>query len=105
MVQVNLGKEPSKSGVDASHTIQLIRDISGLDNLKIKGLMAMPPFFDDPEDARPYFQKTREAFERILSMNLPNVTMRYLSMGMTNSYQVAIAEGANIVRIGTKIFG
>ena len=65
----------------------------------------MGPFLGDPEDARPYFQVTRKAFEDIKSLDIPTVEMNYLSMGMTNSYQVAIEEGANIVRIGTKIFG
>jgi uncharacterized pyridoxal phosphate-containing UPF0001 family protein len=65
----------------------------------------MGPRFGDPEQARPYFQATRAAFERIAAWNLSNITMRTLSMGMSNSYQVAIEEGANLVRIGSKIFG
>jgi hypothetical protein len=69
------------------------------------GLMTMGPRFGDPEDARPFFKATREAFERLSALRLKNVSLRYLSMGMTNSYQVAIEEGANLLRIGTKIFG
>jgi uncharacterized pyridoxal phosphate-containing UPF0001 family protein len=69
------------------------------------GLMTMGPRFGDPEESRPYLRKTREIFERIKPLHLPNVEMKYLSMGMTNSYKVAIEEGANLVRIGTKIFG
>jgi uncharacterized pyridoxal phosphate-containing UPF0001 family protein len=68
-------------------------------------LMTMGPRFGDPEDARPYFQATRKAFDQLSKCSLPNVNMRYLSMGMSNSYLVAIEEGANIVRIGTKLFG
>jgi hypothetical protein len=69
------------------------------------GLMTMGPRFGDPEDSRPYFVTTRKIFDQIKALQLPNVEMRYLSMGMTNSYQVALEEGANMVRIGTKIFG
>ena len=69
------------------------------------GLMTMGPFTGDPEEARPYFQKTREIFENLKEMNLPRVEMKDLSMGMSNSYKVALQEGANMVRIGTKIFG
>ena len=67
--------------------------------------MTMGPMFGDPENARPYFVETRKLFERVKGLNLPGVEMKHLSMGMTNSYRVAIEEGANIVRIGTKIFG
>ncbi|RLB20031.1 MAG: YggS family pyridoxal phosphate-dependent enzyme, partial [Deltaproteobacteria bacterium] len=81
------------------------KDISGLEHLKIMGLMTMGPFTGDPEDARPYFQKTRKIFEEIKELDIPGVEMRYLSMGMSNSYKVALEEGANMVRIGTKIFG
>jgi len=65
----------------------------------------MGPRFGDPEESRPYFRKTKEIFEKSKALHLPNVEMKYLSMGMTNSYEIAIQEGANLVRIGTKIFG
>ena len=105
LVEINSGREPNKTGVFPEEVDDLVASIADLEHIRIMGLMTMGPRFGDPEDARPYFQQTRKAFERIRSMNLENVTMRYLSMGMTNSYQVAIEEGANIVRIGTKIFG
>ena len=105
LVEINSGREPSKTGVFPEEVDDLVAAIADMEHVRVMGLMTMGPRFGDPEDARPYFQQTREAFERILSMNLADVTMRYLSMGMTNSYQVAIEEGANIVRIGTKIFG
>jgi hypothetical protein len=105
LVEINSGREPAKTGVFPEEVDDLVAAIADLEHVRVMGLMTMGPRFGDPEDARPYFQQTRETFERILSMNLANVTMRYLSMGMTNSYQVAIEEGANIVRIGTKIFG
>lgn len=105
LVEINSGRELSKAGVFPEEVDDLVAAIADMEHVRVMGLMTMGPRFGDPEDARPYFQQTRGTFERILSMNLANVTMRYLSMGMTNSYKVAIEEGANIVRIGTKIFG
>lgn len=105
LIEVNSGREPQKSGVLPEEAESLIKEISGLNNIKIMGLMTMGPRFGDPEDSRPYFIETRKIFEEIKRLNLPNVEMRYLSMGMTNSYNIAIEEGANMVRIGTKIFG
>jgi len=105
LVEINSGREPSKTGVSPEEVDDLVATIADMEHVRVMGLMTMGPRFGDPEDARPYFRETRAAFERLSSMNLANVTMRYLSMGMTNSYQVAIEEGANIVRIGTKIFG
>lgn len=104
-VEINSGKEEQKSGVLPEDAEQLIRQIAGLQNIKVMGLMTMGPRFGNPEDSRPYFVETRKIFDRIKELGLPNVEMRYLSMGMTNSYKIAIEEGANIVRIGTKIFG
>ena len=104
LVEVNSGREKQKSGVLPENAEQLIRAISSLPNIKVMGLMTMGPRFGNPEDSRPYFVITREIFDRIKALKLPNVEMRYLSMGMTNSYKVALEEGANMVRIGTKIF-
>jgi len=84
---------------------QLVRAISVLSSIRVMGLMTMGPRFGNPEDSRPYFIETRRVFEEIDRLNLPGVDMKYLSMGMTNSYRVAIEEGANIARIGSKIFG
>jgi len=105
LVEVNSGREKQKSGVLPENAEQLIRAISSLPNIKVMGLMTMGPRFGDPEDSRPYFVITRKIFDRIKALELPNIEMTYLSMGMTNSYQVALEEGANMVRIGTKIFG
>ncbi len=105
LIEVNSGEEPQKAGVMPEGGVSLARDMSGLKNIKIMGLMTMGPFAGDPEDARPYFQKTRKLFEEIRALNLPGVEMKYLSMGMSNSYRVALEEGANMVRIGTKLFG
>ena len=105
LIEVNSGREPQKSGVFPEDVEPLAKKISTFKNIQVKGLMTMGPRFGDPEDSRPYFVVTRKIFERIRGLNLTNVEMKYLSMGMTNSYKVAVEEGANIVRIGTKIFG
>lgn len=105
LIEVNSGEEPQKAGVMPDEAISLVKEISELEHLKIMGLMTMGPFTGDPEDARPYFQKTRKIFEEIKELDIPGVEMQYLSMGMSNSYKVALEEGANMVRIGTKIFG
>jgi pyridoxal phosphate enzyme (YggS family) len=105
LIEINSGREKQKFGVYPEDADDFIKEISGLKNIKIEGLMTMGPMFGDPEDARPYFVETKKLFDRIKTLNLLGVEMKYLSMGMTNSYQVAIEEGANIVRIGTKIFG
>jgi len=105
LIEINSGRETQKTGVFTENAEQLISEISVLKNIRVKGLMTMGPRFGDPEDSRPYFIETRKLFERIKNINLPDIEMRYLSMGMTNSYKVALEEGANIVRIGSKIFG
>ncbi len=105
LIEINSGREKQKSGVLPEDTERLIREISGLRNIKVMGLMTMGPPFGNPEDSRPYFVETRKIFDQVRQLGLPNVEMQYLSMGMTNSYKIAIEEGANIVRIGTKIFG
>jgi len=105
LIEINSGREPQKDGVVPEKAVDLIRQISGFDHIEIQGLMTMGPYAGDPEDARPYFVETRKIFEQVKSLKIPKVYMRYLSMGMTNSYRVAVEEGANIIRIGTKIFG
>lgn len=105
LVEVNSGREEQKAGVLPENAEALIRGISRLPNIKVKGLMTMGPRFGDPEDSRPCFVITRRLFDRIKALKIPGVEMKYLSMGMTNSYRVALKEGANLVRIGAKIFG
>ena len=105
LIEINSGRESQKTGVFPEEVEKMVKEISTCQNLKVAGLMTMGPMWGDPEDSRPYFRETKRLFDRIKSLNLPGVEMRYLSMGMTNSYRVAIEEGANIVRIGTKIFG
>jgi PLP dependent protein len=105
LIEINSGKESNKTGVLPDHAIALIQQISLLRNLRIMGLMTMGPRFGNPEDARPYFIATKALFDRIKEMKIPHIDMHYLSMGMSNSYKIAIEEGANIVRIGTRLFG
>jgi pyridoxal phosphate enzyme (YggS family) len=105
LVEVNSGREKQKAGVLPEDAEALIREISGLPNIRVVGLMTMGPRFGDPEDSRPYFVITRQLFDHIKALKIAGVEMKYLSMGMTNSYRVALEEGANLVRIGTKIFG
>ena len=105
LIEINSGREKQKSGVFPADAEQLVKEISALANIRVTGLMTMGPRFGNPEESRPYFVETKKLFDRIKKLNLPNIEMRYLSMGMTNSYKIALEEGANIVRIGSKIFG
>jgi len=105
LLEINSGREKQKSGVFPENIEQFVKEISAFKNIRVMGLMTMGPRFGNPEDSRPYFVETKKMFEKIKKLNLPDVEMKYLSMGMTNSYKIAIEEGANIVRIGSKIFG
>ena len=105
LIEINSGQEKQKSGVFPENAEQLVKEISTLRNIRVTGLMTMGPRFGNPEDSRHYFVETKKLFDSIKKLNLPNIEMRYLSMGMTNSYKIALEEGANMVRIGSKIFG
>lgn len=105
LIQINIGNEPSKYGFDYDETVEAVEQISKLPFVKIKGLMTIAPFEENPEDVRIYFKKMNEMFKKIKQMEIENVDMDFLSMGMTHDYCVAIEEGSNMVRIGTGIFG
>jgi len=105
LIEINSGEEGQKFGVRPQDAEALLRAVAPLQNVRVQGLMTMGPFEGDPEDARPYFRITKRLFEDSKTLGLPGVEMKHLSMGMTNSYRVAVEEGANMVRIGTKIFG
>jgi pyridoxal phosphate enzyme (YggS family) len=105
LIQVNVAREDSKSGVYVENTIQLLKDISKLKNIAVKGLMTMPPFFNAPEKVRPFFSALRELRDQIRALKIPGITLDDLSMGMTGDFEAAIQEGATMVRIGTAIFG
>ena len=106
-IEINIGSEITKAGVKPEYEVieNLAKEISKLENLSLEGLMTMGPRLGNPEDLRPYFKKTKDIFERIKALNLPRVKMKTLSMGMSNSYRIAIEEGANMVRLGTIVFG
>jgi pyridoxal phosphate enzyme (YggS family) len=105
LVQVNVAKEESKSGVFVENTFELLKNISQLANISVKGFMTMPPYFNAPEKVRPFFAALRELRDRIRAQHIPNIAMDELSMGMTGDFEAAIQEGATMVRIGTAIFG
>jgi hypothetical protein len=105
LIQVNIAGEQTKSGVSEAAAVELVQQVSRLENLSVRGLMTMPPYFNAPEKVRPFFRKLRELRDRIAAMNLPGVSMDELSMGMTGDFEAAIDEGATLVRIGTAIFG
>lgn len=105
LIQVNISGESSKSGTTEKGAIQLVRECSLLPNIRVLGLMTMPPFFDDPDAARPYFAELKRLSQAIAAEQIPGVEMRELSMGMSGDFEVAIREGATLVRIGTAIFG
>jgi pyridoxal phosphate enzyme (YggS family) len=105
LIQVNTGKEDTKSGIYAEDAMALVRDAAQLEHVAVKGLMTLPPFFYAPEKVRPYFRALRLLSDRIREANIPGITMEALSMGMTGDFEAAIAEGATLVRIGTAIFG
>ncbi|PPD58964.1 YggS family pyridoxal phosphate-dependent enzyme [Dehalogenimonas etheniformans] len=104
LIEVNIGREPQKNGVLPENVFDLARSIAGLSNLRLSGLMTMGPNMP-AQELRPYFASTRAIYEEIKCLCLPSVDIRYLSMGMSDSYRVAIKEGANMIRLGTAIFG
>lgn len=105
LVQVNVSGEATKSGTTTREAVELVRRIALLPSIRIRGLMTMPPLFDDPEGARPYFRQLRLLAEEIARLAIPGVAMEELSMGMSGDYAAAIAEGATLVRVGSAIFG
>jgi pyridoxal phosphate enzyme (YggS family) len=105
LIQVNVAREDSKSGVYVEETVQLLRGVSRLENISVKGLMTMPPYFNAPEKVRPFFAALRELRDQIKKEAIPNISLDELSMGMTGDFEAAIEEGATMVRIGTAIFG
>ncbi len=105
LVQVNISGEETKSGVHPEDTIELLQQISCLEHVQVKGLMTMPPFFDDPLKAKPFFRQLRQLARKAIEAEIANLSMEELSMGMTGDFETAIEEGATLVRIGTAIFG
>jgi PLP dependent protein len=105
MIQVNLAREPQKSGVAEEKLGELVYAIRQLSSIKLIGMMTMPPFFDDPDRARPFFARLRKLKEQLIASGIAAPEMKELSMGMTGDFEAAVEEGATLVRIGTALFG
>lgn len=104
LIQVNIAKEEAKYGFEEQDLESVMSQVAQMENLRVQGLMMMAPLEDDPEDARCYFRKMKELFDYYANLNYNNVYMKYLSMGMTNDYKIALEEGSNMIRIGTALF-
>ena len=105
LIEINSGREENKTGLFPEKVQEVVERILPLPDLQIQGLMTMGPFLDDPAGLRPCFKETRLIFERLAKITNPQMQMRFLSMGMSDSYQLAIEEGANMIRLGTILFG
>ncbi|MBI5887915.1 MAG: YggS family pyridoxal phosphate-dependent enzyme [Deltaproteobacteria bacterium] len=105
LIQVNIAREKTKAGVDSDGALKLARAMSAMPNLRLRGLMAIPPFYDQPEMSRPYFVTLRRLAEHINKERIPGVSLKDLSMGMSSDFEIAIEEGATIIRVGAAIFG
>ncbi|MBN2301766.1 MAG: YggS family pyridoxal phosphate-dependent enzyme [Lentisphaerae bacterium] len=105
LIEINSGREPQKTGVVPEEAEKLIRNISTLEKISVKGLMTMGPRFGNPENARLYYRETKKLFDHIDSLDIPGVEMTVLSMGMSNAYHIAIEEGSTMIRLGTILFG
>lgn len=105
LLEVNIGNEPTKAGFRPDDVPQIVSGLASLSHISIRGLMAIPPPTPDPDSTRPYFRKLNELAKMIDAQHLPSVKMEELSIGMSNDYEVAIEEGATLVRVGTAIFG
>jgi pyridoxal phosphate enzyme (YggS family) len=105
LIEINVSGEETKDGIPAVKSIDLIKEVSGLENVSVKGLMTMAPYSDNPEDSRPFFSELRNIRNIIINEGIAGIQMDELSMGMTDDFEIAIEEGATIVRIGRAIFG
>jgi pyridoxal phosphate enzyme (YggS family) len=105
LVQVNIAREKTKSGAAADELFSLVREIARLSHVRIRGLMTMPPFFDDPDGARPYFRELKRLADKVSAQGIAGVAIEELSMGMSGDFEVAIEEGATLVRVGSALFG
>lgn len=105
LIEVNIAGEESKKGVNPDNTEKLIEQIVKFDSIRVKGLMTVAPYVENPQNNRVYFKQMHNLFIDIRDKNKDNIDMEFLSMGMTNDYEIAIEEGSNIIRIGTGLFG
>ncbi|NOZ64356.1 MAG: YggS family pyridoxal phosphate-dependent enzyme [Caldiserica bacterium] len=105
LVEVNIGGEPTKGGIIPEELGSFLGKIGGFPHIKCKGLMTIPPWFENPEKVRPYFARMYAIWEKVKEAGFPGVEMKYLSMGMSEDFEIAIEEGANMIRVGRAIFG
>jgi pyridoxal phosphate enzyme (YggS family) len=105
LIELNIGEEESKFGIKEENVYDFVKSMEEFENIKVSGLMTVAPFCENPEDVRWVFKKMKDIYDKISAMNLKNAEMKYLSMGMTNDFEIAIEEGSNMIRIGTAIFG
>jgi len=105
LIQINISNERTKSGTDEANTVELVKQIHMFENISVQGLMCMPPYFEEPELARPFFRALSQIRKDIEAHEFSNISMKHLSMGMSNDFKIAIEEGSTMVRIGTSIFG
>ena len=105
LVELNIGEEESKFGISEENVYDFVKSLEQFENINVLGLMTVAPYAEDPEEIRWVFKKMKVIFDKISSMNITNSNMKFLSMGMTNDFEIAIEEGANIIRIGTALFG
>lgn len=105
LIQVNIAQVAAKYGTNPAKLIALIRNIAPFENISVRGLMTMPPYFNEPEKVRPYFRELKKLQSRLKEEGIPNIRMEELSMGMTGDFEAAVEEGATMVRIGTALFG
>lgn len=105
LIQVNVAQEETKFGIEYEEIDSFAEQLSRFSGIRVRGLMTIAPYYEDAEMARPVFRRLKEKYDMLVAAGIPNVDMKYLSMGMTNDYVVAIEEGSNMVRIGTGIFG
>ena len=105
LVQVNIGREPQKAGVPPEDVPKFVREVASLPHLEVRGLMAIPPIPQRPEDSRPYFREMKRLFDGLAAEKIPGVAMEVLSMGMSADWEVAVEEGATLIRLGTALFG
>jgi len=105
LIEINIAGEESKHGIEPAELSEFLAELAAFKNIMVKGIMCLAPYVENPEENRIYFRKMRQMFVDSEALSANNISMQYLSMGMTNDYEVAIEEGANIVRVGTGIFG
>jgi len=105
LIQVNVGADAHKFGIDTERAVMLVRQVAAMEHLSVEGLMTIPPYFEDSERTRPLYRRLREMSAEVASLQIPGAVMAHLSMGMSHDYEVAVEEGATWVRIGSAIFG